>query len=343
MNRRLFVRADGNEEIGIGHIMRSMTIANVFRRAGYACTYISSNPIKRDVFDRYDYDVIDIDYPFDIKSAEEAYDVLRIINKYGNGYLLVDSYYAGNDYLSILRQGTTLICINSTTKRLNTDYLINENIACNREYIEELYSGTGTMLLLGSDYSPIRDEFVRRNYQTRKKVTRIMVTTGGGDQHNFMTKFVRRIRNIRRYDPIHFTMVSGGYNIYYDELSNEANKTENVVVISNPKNMADLMMESDLAISAGGTTILELSVIGVPAIGISVADDQRAGLSFMGKTGMIQYAGHTTDVGFWDVLIECLDDAIDNYSNRKTLSTKSRSCFDGKGAERIFLQITGEK
>lgn len=343
MNKYLFIRADGNEKIGIGHIMRSMTIANAFRKAGYKCIYISSKPINREVFDRYKYDVIEIDYPYDSKSIAEAHDVLNIMKKYGNGHLLVDSYYVNNDYLGVLKQGTNVVCINSTRDRLNLNYLINENIACDREYIEQLYSGTGTKLLLGSDYTPIRDEFINNNYEVRRKVNRIIVTTGGGDQYNFMTELTKRIKADRRYESIEFTMISGGCNIYYEDLVKEANSANNITVISNPANMAELMLESDLAISAGGSTILELSVLGVPSIGFSVAEDQKAGLFFMDKIEMVKYAGHITDERFWEVILTELNNAIEDYSSRMNLSNKSRKCFDGKGAERIFLEITGEK
>ena len=55
MNNRFFVRADGNGEIGLGHIMRSMTIANEFRKNGFECIYISSKPISLDIFNRYSF------------------------------------------------------------------------------------------------------------------------------------------------------------------------------------------------------------------------------------------------------------------------------------------------
>lgn len=342
MKKNLYIRADGNEEIGSGHIMRTMTIANEFRKNGYKCVFISSTPIKKEMYDRYQYEVIEIDNPYDVKLEKEAYDILKIINKYGKGYLLVDSYYANNDYLHILRQKTKLICINSTKEMLDTDYLINDNIACDKEYIEEVYSGTGTKLLLGAEYSPIRKEFISRNYEVRKKVRRIMVTTGGGDHYNFMTEFVRRIRHIRRFDSIHFTMVSGSYNVNYQRLLSEADKTDNITVIKNPGNMAEIMLESDLAISSGGTTIIELSVIGVPSIGISVAEDQKVGLSFMHKKGLTRFAGHIGDGDFWDILLDSLDTTIEEYNDRKILSGKCRKCFDGKGARRIFSYVTGE-
>lgn len=341
MSKTLFIRADGNESIGAGHIMRSMTIANVFRKSGYHCIYISSAPVKKELFKKNGYDVIEIASPYNMKTPEEAYEISELLRNYESDYILVDSFNINNEYLQILKQSANLICINSTRERLITDYLINENIACDREYLEKLYLGTGTKLLLGAEYSPVRDEFVNRLYKVGREVKRVLVTTGGGDQYDFMTEFLKRIKNNMLYDGIMFTVISGGYNIHYDNLMKESENRANIKIISNPENMSDLMIESDVAVSAGGTTVLELSVIGVPTIGISVAEDQKPGLSFMEKNGMIQYAGHITDSCFWDSFFECFNNSIRDYEMRKRLSESCKSYFDGRGAERVFLQITG--
>ncbi len=342
MKKVLFIRADGNSDIGLGHIMRSMTIATAFKDSGYECIYISSMPVSTNLFERYGYPVIALDYAYDRKTVKEACQIADILTKNHADYILVDSYYTDNEYLSILRKSATLICINSTKKRLLTDYLINENIASNRDYLEDLYSGSGTRLLLGSEYSPIRKEFHNRTYLPNRLVQTVLITTGGGDQYNFMTQFMRIVKADALYSKMQFIFVSGGCNTYYDELVSEALGTSNIRVIRNPRNMADLMQESDVAITAGGTTVLELSVIGLPTIGIAVADDQEAGLSFMGQTGMIRYAGCIRDDAFWDTILIELRNLINDYGLRKKLSESSKAHIDGKGAQRIFYQITGE-
>ena len=342
MKRSLFIRADGNETIGLGHIMRSMTIANEFRKRGYTCTFLSSAPVSKEIFDRYGFEVIEIGYPYDSKTDAEARQIAEILARNEAKYILVDSYHTNNGYLNILRNSAAMICINSTGKRLATDYLINENIACDRDYIEELYSGSGVRLLLGPEYTPIRDEFRGKSYQASPTVKKVLVTTGGGDQHNFMTELLRMIKAESLYKDIQFTFISGGCNIHYDELAWEAVGCGNVQIIQNSAKMAELMWESDMAVSAGGTTILELSVTGVPAIGMAVAGDQEAGLAFMGHIGMIKYVGRVTEKEFWHRFFTAFNEMLYSYACREKMSKKCRSYLDGNGAERIFHQITGE-
>ncbi len=343
MKKVLFIRADGNEKIGIGHVMRSMTIAAEFRRNGYECIYLSSDPAPTEILKKNGYDLIPIAYGYEEKSKEEAEEICRLVRERGADYILVDSYFAGNDYLSVLRTAAKVIVVSSVKQFLDTDYLINENIAVDREYLSGLYSGSGAKLLLGSEYSMIREEFVCREYSVAETVRTVLVTTGGGDYYNFMGGFLRRIKERKDLENIRFTFIVGNVNPHYPELLEESEHLENVTIIRNADNMSELMMGSDLAISAGGTTVLELAVIGVPTMAISVADDQKAGLSFMHDEGMLLYAGDIRDDSFWDRVILYFDELMTDPVKRKSISAKAGESVDGFGIKRIYQQITGDK
>lgn len=331
----LLIRADGNSTIGMGHIMRTMTIAKAFVEVGFKCIYVCSSPVNNELFERNNISVIEVKFEYNYKSLEEARYLCKIAKSVKAKYIFVDSYFATNEYLTILRSVAKVIYISSMHKRFNTDYLINENIACNREEIEEMYTGSNTKLLLGSEYSPIRQEFCGHKYDVSKPVRKIMITTGGGDQHNFMTRFSRLVKRESSYQNVEFTFVSGVCNSNYESLVEETKNAYNVRILNNCVNMADVMLESDLAISAGGTTILELCVIGVPTIGISVAEDQLAGLKYMDELGIIEYAGNINDSTFWSNLDSILKGLFNDYSKRKMLSMNAQNCIDGQGAIRI--------
>lgn len=343
MMKKLFIRADGNDKIGLGHIMRSMTIADEFRTHGFDCIFLSSQPINREIFDRYNFQFIELPYPYNHKSVDEAIEIVGILDFYNADYILIDSYFISNEYLSIIKNQFKVICINSTNDWLNTDYLINENIACDINYYKQLYLKSGTKLILGSTYSPIRREFVGAKYIVNPIVKNLLVTTGGGDQHNFMTSFLRMIKRETFFYNINITFVSGLCNPYLNELLRDAFGFKNVSIVSNAPNMAELMKNSDIAISAGGTTVLELSAIGVPTLGIAVAKDQEAGLLFMGNAGIIKYIGKITNPNLMDNVVSCIYSMLENYEERKKLSDISRKIIDGLGAERIYNQIENKQ
>lgn len=338
VNKKILIRADGNSEIGMGHIMRTMTIATELKKRGCDCCYLCSEPVKEVLFSANGFELITLKYPYREKSLTEAEEICRYINRFKADFIIVDSYYAGNEYLKKLRGEARVICINSTRKKLETDYLINENIACDRPGLETLYHGSGTRLMLGEAYSMIREEFLHQDYQINDQVKKVMITTGGGDQYNFMTQFTARIQP-HEENGIRYVFVSGAVNLHIGELREAIQEKPYYSVAENVNHMAEIMRECDLAISTGGTTVLELATIGVPTIGFSVADDQIAGLRDMDGKGMIRYCGDIRDADLWEKLQAALDTLINEKASREKLSHASTERIDGKGISRICDSI----
>ena len=94
------------------------------------------------------------------------------------------------------------------------------------------------------------------------------------------------------------------------------------------------MEKADLAISAGGTTLYELSAKGTPAISYAFADNQLRNAEQFAADGLIPYAG---DVRVDDVYgnIYLLYQKCKNPGIRKQYSEKMQKVIDGRGAARI--------
>ena len=340
MLKQFFIRADGNGEIGMGHVMRSMTISEAFKNNRYECTFICSEPFDKSFFESKGYSVIGVPFVYDEKNMEEARYIKDILLGKKADYLLVDSYYANDEYLNELRNATKVICINGSVKKISADYIINDNIATDIEGLKDLYKDTRTGLLIGCKYAPIRKEFANREYIVNTNVKQILITTGGGDKHNFMTQFFEKVWEPGKYDNIKFVVISGPCNDYVDDLRLKTKDLPNVVVLENVNNIADYMVESDIAISAGGNTVAELATVGVPTIGISIADDQVVGLAHMNNIGMLLDAGSIKDNDFWKKVRDDLDSLVNSCELRAKLSLAAKNIYDGKGAERIFREVT---
>ena len=106
-------------------------------------------------------------------------------------------------------------------------------------------------------------------------------------------------------------------------------------ILEDVRDMASLMERADLAISAGGTTVLELAVVGVPTIAFSSAPDQVPGLLYMQREGMCRYAGQAADEGFMDRMFYHFDELLTDDRLRLRLHTEARRHLDGNGAARI--------
>ena len=95
------------------------------------------------------------------------------------------------------------------------------------------------------------------------------------------------------------------------------------------------MHESDLVVSAGGTTIYELCAVGVPAIIFSMAHNQKGEAEYLGKMGAIKYIGECTEKGFEEILKEVVYELINEKQERIAISKKMHTIADGYGAVRI--------
>ena len=102
--------------------------------------------------------------------------------------------------------------------------------------------------------------------------------------------------------------------------------------------MKEVMLNSDIAISAGGQTLYELARIGVPGIGICVADNQIESLKEWDRIGFLEYAGLYNE----NNIITGIDKLLKKMKNvkmRKSKSKTGRKIIDGKGSLNLVDKV----
>jgi len=172
------------------------------------------------------------------------------------------------------------------------------------------YKDRKTKLLLGYDYVPLREEFQNISPIMRNNVENILFTMGGTDENNITAKFIENIIRDERYNNIIFHIVVGSFNKNLESLNKLVFNYSNVKLHYNVKKMAELMKVCDIAISAGGTTSLELSACGVPTISFTISDNQIEGTKCLSEEQVIIYAGEARrDID------RCIENIVWKYSN----------------------------
>jgi UDP-2,4-diacetamido-2,4,6-trideoxy-beta-L-altropyranose hydrolase len=336
----LFIRADANSIIGSGHIMRCLSIANAAKKAGINCIFISADREAEDVVLSNGFSYICLDSSWN-QLDNEIEKLKSLIKSLKIKKLLLDSYYVANNYLNALKEYTNLIYLDDLNKSVYpVDVLINYNI-----YAEKLdykqYNLEKTKLLLGCRFVPLREEFQNRNHEIKTDVTNILVTTGGSDIYNVAGNLVEYLNQNSLYHNINFHIVVGSFNRHIDKLNNLSNKYNNIVLHNNVTEMSKLMLECDLAVSAGGSTLYELCSCGIPAISFSLADNQLYGVTEFDKRNLIYYAGDVRRS--LDSCIKKIEDRtnklIKDNKLRRGLSNNMKAIVDGYGAERIIKKI----
>lgn len=335
------IRVDANKEIATGHVMRCLSIAYGFRNGGIKCIFITADENAKQIVSSNGFEAICLCSQWNDLDGEIE-QLVNIIKEYKISKLIVDSYYVTAQYLERLLIHTKVIYIDDMNFfRYPASMVINYNIYYEIFSYPEIYSGFDTQLLLGCDYTPLRDEFKSLTPSYRETVEKILITTGGTDQYNVAGMLLNRIMEAKLFTDIEFHVVVGKLNSHLDCLKELSDRCKSIILHQDVRAMADLMRGCDIAITAGGSTMYELCACGVPTICFSFADNQLYGVKGFESEGLMSYAGDVRDgeEQCLSKLIAFIEEYIRNPKVRKEKAINMRKKVDGYGVSRIVKAV----
>lgn len=309
------IRVDGNGTIGMGHVMRCMSIAKSLQDLGQKPVFVTACEESRKTIEDNgflvrqiptDYRNMESEIPFvrpvikelraligepeppeivieppkkSIKrmKPEEIAELPSLATVKKPDVILVDSYQSTDAYIMKLRELAMIAHLEDLGNSLPVDLIINYNIYGMRYYYQTL-PNVSLKVLLGPQYIPLRQEFTEDlDYELRDEVKNVMLTTGGADPC-FAAKNILNAF-LRCEDLIEkgikFHVVSGPYNKFADQLKRIFGKNPNVVIHENVKSMKEIMRQCDVVVSAAGSTVYEVCALGVPLICFHYVDNQK--------------------------------------------------------------------
>lgn len=338
---KVWIRADGNEHIGTGHVMRCLAIAEALEAAGAQVCFVMADAGAADLVKSRGKEVRILHTQYD-HMEEELPTLLSAISEESPDILLVDSYYVSEHYFLQLTEHVWTACMDDKSFRsYPVDMIINYNIYGDRA----LYHPEPEQSLMGVKYAPLRPEFCDVEYTVRDKVQAILLTTGGSDRYDLAGQILRAVpAGLQAV----FHVVSGIFNPHYEELCHMAEEDPRIRVHRNVSRMSELMKECDIAVTAGGSTMYELSAIGVPMISFSFVDNQEMIVDTFYKKNIVCYGGnYLTEGGHMpEQIVKHIERLMESRKLREHYSTLERRLVDGKGAVRIaeeFCRIYAEE
>lgn len=327
---KVIIYANGSSAIGIGHIIRTLTLAKELKKREIYVEYIIDNS---------DSSIIKLlqNNGFYVIVVEDILNYLSSHQKPKYDLAIVDDYSINengiNKFYNIAKK---IVYIDDLAKfsEYNMDILVNSSI----EALSIDYKGCAKKLL-GPKYAILRDEFRNKKYKVPKpNVEKVMITLGGGDENNITKDILDSL--LDNYNDIEYNIILGNSYKYKDFMI-ENYKDEKVKFHINTNDMAKAMLDSDLAISAGGNTLYELSACGTPTIAIIIADNQRK---------FVQAIHRKTGIDYIDLVenklcnikmdfLNIFNKNINNYNRREQISKNMFHLVDGEGCIRIVDEI----
>lgn len=331
----IFLRADGNPQIGSGHIMRCLSLADAFRGIGQDVVFITADDYLQNVIRQREYECIVLHTEYDYMKGEVP--VLRsVLREFHPRCVLLDSYFATPDYMAAVRREVPLIYIDDLNSfDYPVDLVVNYTL-----YRDKLSYPPDKRYLLGPQYVPLRKEFQGLpKRRAAEQVRNVLISTGGSDPEHVALECVRYLRECPP-DGITYHVVLGAMNQDAAEIKRIAAGGPHIALHQNVSDMRSLMLECHAAISAGGTTLFELCACGLPTVTYVLADNQIMNAASFEEAGLMLSAGDIRKDGrFAACIFERLGALIQDQPLRQRMTEQMQTLVDGRGAARLAREI----
>ena len=332
-------RTDASINIGTGHVMRCLTLADELRQKGTDISFICREEPGNltSYIENRGYKVHQLPGEINIETDRKL--TKEILSKYESksDWLIIDHYDIDISYESSLRDHVKKIMVidDLANREHDCDLLLDQNYSKN----ENRYNGLvpeNCIQLLGPEYAILRPQFQKARANLRERdggVNRILVFMGGVDSKDITSKALRAIHMLDRSDIV-VDVVIGNLNPYHDEIKILTSKIPNTSCHHNVENMAELMASADLSIGACGITTWERCCAGLPTIAIILAENQKNISESLDKKGALINLGWYHNVTENNIK-EVVEGLIDNPQKVASMSDKSRRLVDGEGVNRV--------
>lgn len=359
---RVIVRVDASVQMGVGHLTRCVTLANVlagngtrscFLMRGHAvglAAFVEGNghtvrllqdpaatgSEKRNSGLSYA-DWLPTTWQQDAEQTAQAMDEIGPAD-----WLIVDHYALGVDWeRACRRDGLRILAIDDLADRAHDcDALLDQNLVANMDTRYQGRVGTGCAQLLGPAYALLRPDFAaqRRLLTPRTgEIGRLLVCFGGADPTNETAKTIGAIRSLGTL-ALSVDIVIGAANPNSESVARLCRELAGAELHRGANNIAELMRRADLAIGAGGVMSWERCCLGLPTIAVDIAANQVGSLTALAEAGAALYLGSAPTVGEW-ALAGSIQAFLDDPARTRVMGEAAFALVDGGGSHRVATRL----
>ncbi len=328
---KVTILTEGGRDIGFGHITRCFALYDAFLEIGLKPEFIiHGDESITGLFNDKRYKLLKW---FDNPN-------LLINNIFDADIAIIDSYLADSDIYIKIADAVKIAVFMDDNNRIKypNGVVINGAI-----YAHELDypCSEGVHYLLGPSFQPLRREFWNVPEKIiNDEVSSVMITFGGEDIRNLTPGLLQLLKD-------HFPTLKKNVIIgkgYRNVKEIESIKDESIQLYYGigAGDMKDVMLKSDIAISAGGQTLYELARIGVPTIAVAVAENQIRNIEFWERVGFTESFIFVQDEELF-VFIKKKIEKLKDKNIRIDISKKGKDLVSGIGAKNIVNYLLNSK
>ena len=349
---KVLFRVDSSRVIGSGHLMRCLALANGIRNILngdiiFVCKELNGN-LNEIVIER-GYKLIRLNknsegyvhrkYSKDDDNMAQKKDAYETIKKIGNSrydWIITDNYFLDDNWKHYLKDNTKYFFdIDDLFKKTKYSNLILNQAP--KLVSESRYQGLiqkKSKLILGPKYALIDNNYIvyRKNSTSHNgKIKKILISYGGSDETDETVKAIKAINYINN-DRLTINVVIGKAYLNINRLKDIIVNKQNINIYHQARNMAELIIDADLALGGGGGSTWERMCLGLPSIVTTTSDDQIS-VPYLHNEGLLIWIGRAKDVKICN-LKKVINNTINNPADLIKLSDKCKNYIDGNGVNR---------
>ncbi len=334
-------RVDSSIQIGLGHLMRCIALADEFKRQGCDVTFLC-RALEGNLIELVEHNMIVLKKNNEFQSddlylswlgATEEQDAAQTIKAMSQvtDLLVVDSYALGKHWHQRLRAHSKKILVidDLADRHFDCDIVLNQNIGVE----EKVYEGKlpkDCELLLGCNYALLRPEFSETRAAALEKrrrnteIENVLISLGGSDIDNVTYDILQQVDS-----NFNIVVVLGKTSPNVNMIKAYA-ENRNIEIIVGANNMSELMLNADIAIGAGGSTSWERCCLGLPTLLCVLADNQK------------DAAKRLEDLGAAIIIEDLRADLqfmVENPVCRINISDNAKAICDGLGCKRVVNHV----
>ena len=286
---RIAIRTDASSDIGSGHVMRCITLARLLKSEGNVVIFVcrpqagdlidfiksqNMNVISLGILESYSDPSHSADYIRWLQTSVRA-DANEFLSKIENIDVVITDHYAiGREWHRLVRGALSckIIAIDDLVCEHDADLVLDQTLG--RKCQE--YKGKARVLA-GSSYALLRPNFalMREKAYLRSapapQQVRVLLSMGGVDKPNATLSALKLLSKIQN---LTITVLLGKRSPHYKKVVSYCSQLNNVRHLDFVEDMAELMLDHDLAVGAPGSTSWERACLGLPCIVIPLAENQ---------------------------------------------------------------------
>lgn len=360
----VYFRVDASIEIGTGHLMRCLSLSAELNKRGIN-TYFISRDISEELAQKIaksgiylikletkDFINKNIDFLgkysswLKVSQEQDARETIEAIGKAACDWMVVDHYAIDNVWHRILRPHVKSIFVidDLIDKSLECDLILNQNFLPSDINLYFEKNITDSIELIGPKYALLREEFYSLHHQAKlkqfDKIKTVLISLGGVDRHNINLN-IARVLSALQIEHIFFRFVVGSLYPYKTELKDYCHEHK-FIYCENVNNMAELMLLSDMAIGACGSSTWERCCLGLPTIPLILENNQKQVMQSGQIAGIFCSENFDARSGNWDDFAKKIQKAMNIQSYE--MNVISKNCLDlvdGHGVSRVCEVLIG--